>query len=239
MHVVASGQGWRRNCVSVWDVDKERVSVVENGTDLLDLLERDRLQSFQESQDPPGETGIVYLGGFYAWHGIDKLLLASADVVKRGAKISVTLIGSGQGEDEARTLVSELGLDELVTFTGKLKAADYAPLLASADIGVSPYCGWPEYSGLKIFDYKAAGLACVASGENGQPSTINHGKTGWIVPPCDVAALSEALFRLTQDVTMRRKLGQAARLDAEEHHAWRHTALQLEEIFKRWLPPAA
>ena len=125
-----------------------------------------------------------------------------------------------------------------MTFTGKLKATDYAPYLAGADIGVSPYCGWPEYSGLKIFDYKAAGLACVASGEHGQPSTLNHGETGWIVPPCDEDALAEALFTLSENAELRRKLGQAARLDAERHHAWRHTALHLEKIFHSVVPEA-
>ena len=95
VHVVATGQGWRKNCVGTWGVRQERVSVVENGTDLLDLLERDHLHSFEKIDDAPKRTGIVYLGGFYSWHGIDKLLAAAAQLVKRGTEITVTLIGSG------------------------------------------------------------------------------------------------------------------------------------------------
>jgi len=230
--LVATGQGWARNCVERWGVPEARVSVVENGTDLLDMLDRDALRSFRTPTPADDETRIVYLGGFYAWHGVDKLLGALAVLVGRDLPVRLNLIGSGSGEAEARQRMSDLGLDRFVTFTGRLKAEEYAPHLAGSDIGVSPYCGWREYSGLKIFDYKAAGLACVASGEKGQPATLCHMKTGWIVPPCDQDALADALFTLAGDRELRRRLGRAARVDAERHNAWRHTAEQLEDIFR-------
>ena len=56
-------------------------------------------------------------------------------------------------------LVHELGIEEWVVFTGHLSAHQFASHLAGADIGVSPYCGRVEYSGLKLLDYKSAGLA--------------------------------------------------------------------------------
>jgi len=112
-----------------------------------------------------------------------------------------------------------------------LTAEQYAPYLAKSDIGVSPYCGWKEYSGLKLFDYKAAGLACIASGENGQPATLEHGETGWIVPPCDEDRLTQALVLLASQTELRRRLGQAARKDAEASHAWEHTVNKLETLF--------
>jgi glycosyltransferase involved in cell wall biosynthesis len=232
-HVVATGDGWRRNCVERWGVDPVRVSVVENGTDLLGLLDRDALRSFRPESEADGETRIVYLGGFHPWHGIDKLLRATAALAERGAPVHVTLIGSGSGLPEARQLSERLGLIGRVKFAGRMKAQDYARILADSDIGVSPYCDWPEFSGLKIFDYKAAGLACVASGVNGQPPTLSHGRTGWIVPPCDVLALESALGKLVMDGQLRRSLGRAARLDAESTHGWAHTARALVDVLER------
>jgi len=49
-------------------------------------------------------------------------------------------------------------------FTGALSPKQYAPKLAALDIGVAPYCGATEFAGLKSLDYKAAGLAIIASG---------------------------------------------------------------------------
>lgn len=232
-HVVATGDGWRRNCVAAWRVPAERVSVVENGTDLVEILDRSALRAFRPLEGPGRAPRVVYLGGFYPWHGVDKLLRAAAALVRAGTHITVTLIGSGSGEAAARSLTCALGLEDQVTFTGRLAAADYAAVLADSDIGVSPYCGWQEYSGLKIFDYKAAGLACVASGEGGRPSSIRHGRTGWIVPPCSESALAEALALLAADARLRRRLGRAARLEAERRHAWEHSVRQLMQIFER------
>jgi alpha-maltose-1-phosphate synthase len=231
-HIVATGEGWRRSCIDDWGVDPAKITTVENGTDLLELLPRQNLSVFTESDPKERPTEIVYLGGFYPWHGVDILLQAIAGVVQQGANLHLTMIGAGDGEEAARCQVKSLGIEEQVMFTGRLSAESYAPYLANAEIGVSPYCGWKEYSGLKLFDYKAAGLACLASGENGQPVTLKHGETGWIVPPCDSEALSVALMQLINDSDLRHRLGRAARLDAERYHTWSKTVDQLESIFQ-------
>ena len=80
-------------------------------------------------------------------------------------------------------------------------------------------------------DYKAAGLATIASGANGQQVVIKDGQTGVIVPPCDETALAEALLTLSRDHTLRRQMGSLARIEAEREHSWRHTAQRLEAIF--------
>jgi len=140
------------------------------------------------------------------------------------------LIGAGAGLEDAQELASQLELNGFVNFTGRLPVEEYGLHLAQADIGLSPYCGWNEYSGLKLFDYKAAGLACIVSGKDGQPVTIKHGETGWIVPPCDEQALCEAILRLAADRELIRRMGQAARIEAETSHGWDRTARLLEQV---------
>ena len=125
---------------------------------------------------------------------------------------------------------------ERVTFAGHVGVDELANYLKDVEIGVSPYCGRDEYSGLKILDYKAAGLATIASGVAGEPELIEHGRTGWIVPPCDEQALFEAISILATNNALRRRLGQAARIEAETEHSWQSTALQLHEEFIRLTP---
>jgi glycosyltransferase involved in cell wall biosynthesis len=149
------------------------------------------------------------------------------------------LIGAGRGLLEAQELTVELSLAGDVVFAGHLSDQAYAPLLAQADIGLAPYCNWPEYSGLKILDYKAAGLASIVSGRDGQPATIDHGRTGWIVPPCDEDALADAMFRLVTDPALRREMGQTARLDAEALHSWAHTVGRIEQLLTQTLVAAS
>jgi len=229
-HVVISGDGWREKFIERWEIAPERTTTVENGTRVVDLLERRELRAFRDgAQGAPAPT-LVYLGSFYPWQGVSILLRALARVREQGVEARLLLIGSGPGEAEARSLVAKLGLGTIVTFTGRLRPAEYAPLLADADIGVAPYCGWPEFSGLKLFDYKAAGLATIGSGRDGQPQTLRHGETGWVVPPCNEARLADAIARLVEDRSLRRRIGRAARVEAEQRHRWEHTVQRLEEI---------
>ena len=103
---------------------------------------------------------------------------------------------------------------------------------------MAPYCGWPELSGLKVLDYKAAGLPTIASGRDGHPPTLKHGQTGLIVPPCNTEPLCQAIVQLCADGVLRRRMGQAARLEAESMHGWDETARRLERVFNTVLSEA-
>lgn len=228
-HIIASGNGWRSNLINEWQIKPHRISVVENGTPLVDLLRREQLRNFQDNPDPT-PVSVVYLGGFYAWHGTLLAVKALNNVLTRGFNARMVMIGAGEQYDETRSLARALDIADRVTFTGPLQPDEFAPILADADIALSPYCGWKEYSGLKLFDYKAAGLAIIASGEKGQPETISHGHSGWIVPPCDLDSLTAAMHMIIENRDLRRKLGQNARIEAEKWHSWERTASEIERI---------
>lgn len=230
-HVVASGDGWREHFIERFGVEREKVTTVESGTTLVKLLKRQQLRSFRPAESSDQVITLVYLGGFYPWHGVNILIRAVARAIQQSVRLRLLLMGSGPGVEETIRLISDLGIDGIVTFTGQMLPHEFAPILAEADIGLAPYCGWLEFSGLKLLDYKAAGLAIIASGKDGQPATIKHGHTGWIVPPCDDNGLSEAIIQLSSDPELRRRMGQQARIEAENCHGWAHTAQHLEQIF--------
>jgi glycosyltransferase involved in cell wall biosynthesis len=232
-HVVATGDGHRKRFIEWWGVEPGKITTVENGSDIANLLRRDQLQAFRDQIDTNKPVTLVFVGAFEPWHGILVLLPAFARVVAQNPYVRLVLIGSGTQQLEIVDCIRQLGLQDKVELTGQLSINQVAQRLAQADIGVAPYCGWMEFSGLKLFDYKSAGLATVASGQDGQPATLNHGVTGWIVPPCDEDALAEALIKLVPDRELVRSIGRAARFEAEEHHTWRNTVEQLDEIFHK------
>jgi glycosyltransferase involved in cell wall biosynthesis len=151
-------------------VESAKVTVVENGSEIVNMLNRERLSSFSTHHNPSEPVTVIYIGAFEPWHGITILIRAVAKAIAQRVLIRLVLVGAGTELDKIKQLVSELSLERWVALTGHLTAPDFARYLAEAEIGVSPYCGRVEYSGLKLFDYKAAGLATIASGENGQPA---------------------------------------------------------------------
>jgi len=229
--IVATGEGWRWKLIERWEVKPEIVEVIENGSEIIDLLKREKLRAFHNSTDSSQDVTIIYIGAFEPWHGVTKLIIAFSKAVEKESGLQLILVGSGSELDEIKKLVSELALEDNVILTGHLTPQEFAFHLAEADIGVAPYCGRVEYSGLKLLDYKAAGLAIIASGEGGQPAVIEHSQTGWIVPPCNENALSDSIVRLARDVDLRHKMGRNSRTEAEQSHTWRYTAEQLIQVF--------
>jgi len=234
--IVASGEGWHKQLVTRWGIPEAKVVTVQNGTGLLDLLHRRDLRCFDETIAMGSSVQFIYLGGFQPWQGVETLLSVFSGVRSRLPDSALTLIGDGPGQDAAKDLALDLGLGNHARFVGAMAPEAYAPLLAQADIGLSPYCGWSEFEGLKIFDYKAAGLAVVASGIDGQPASVTSGPIGMVVPPCDGDSLAEAMVDLGRNFILRREMGRRARIEAETSHGWDHTARAMEEALMGCLP---
>ena len=57
----------------------------------------------------------------------------------------------------------------------------------------------------------AAGRAVVASAVDGLDELVEHGRTGFLVPPGDPLALAEALDALARDPRVAREFGVAGR----------------------------
>lgn len=233
-HLIASGQGWKNNLIEKWKISPQKISVVENGTILVNLLRRENLANFQETS-PDSQIKIAYLGGFYPWHGTKIAVKAFQRLICDGTNAQLIMIGDGSDLEDTKNLATSLGMEDKVVFTGALPPEEYGEILASCHIGLTPYCGWSEYSGLKLFDYKAAGLAIIASGENGQPETLVHNKTGIIVPPCDEDALINAMKLLIKDREFTVTLGQQSRFEAEAKHSWGHSAQQIINIINQYV----
>lgn len=230
-HVVATGAGHRDRFVEWWRVADSKVTVIENGSEVVGLLEREQLRPFINFSENEKEIKIVWVGSFDPWQGVRILIPAFIKAVDQVSGLRLTLIGDGPEFDAVALQIRQSGVEDLVEMTGRLNIGQMTDYLAQSDIGVAPYCGWMEYSGLKLFDYKSAGLAIIASGQNGQPATIQPGKTGLIVPPCDEDELCRAICQLALDRALRREMGRNARIEAEKYHSWDHTVELLNETF--------
>jgi glycosyltransferase involved in cell wall biosynthesis len=143
MHSVATGEGWRRRFIERWAVTPDRVSVVENGSELIDILTRDDLKAFCNGEEPERPVKIVYVGGFDPWHGLPILVRAAAQLAIAGIEFQLLLIGTGSGEDDIKELVRSCGLAQRVIFTGQVSPPEMAGYLSQADIACFTLL-WPR-----------------------------------------------------------------------------------------------
>lgn len=87
----------------------------------------------------------------------------------------------------------------------------YAEAYPASDAFVMP--SRAEGFGFTNVEALSFGLPVVSSTVGAIPETVDHGRTGLLVPPGDVAALASAMERLLADPAAARRLGEAGRAD--------------------------
>ncbi len=180
-----------------------------------------------------GETVVVFVGAFRAWHGAAHLVQAIRELRARGrSDIRAVLIGDGPELGRVRQAAEGLGG---VTITGALPHGQIPGSLAAADAGVAPFdvsahapLQWEFYwSPLKIFEYMASGLPVIAPRIERLGRIFRDGREGLFYDPAQQGSLADALERVA-DPVLRSELGAAARVRAVEHFSWRSHCRALE-----------
>jgi glycosyltransferase involved in cell wall biosynthesis len=81
-----------------------------------------------------------------------------------------------------------------------------------------------------LVEAASQGLACVASDISGIPELIAHGRTGWLSPAEDPAALAAALQEAIRDPAARAARGAAAERHVRAHLDYRTSIAQLARL---------
>jgi glycosyltransferase involved in cell wall biosynthesis len=130
---------------------------------------------------------------------------------------------------EARA--TALGVADRVHFIGW--RSDLAPVLAGLDVAVNP--SLQESACGTMVEALLMRKGVVASNVGGLPDTIQHGKTGLLVPPADPAALAAAVTELLTDPARRLEMGTLGREHCLRRFDIDTTVGQLENIYRRAL----
>lgn len=142
------------------------------------------------------------------------LIEAFSSIAPRFPSWNLTIWGEGDARDDLEELRSRLGLEDRISLPGLTERP--GQWVETADILVlsSAYEGWPNV----IVEAMAAKLPVISFDcEYGVSDMIDHGVSGLLVPPGDVAGLADAIASLLDGVNLRRNLAAQA-LKASERY---------------------
>lgn len=171
---------------------------------------------------------VVYLGLLAEYQGSSYLLRAAADLLRRRHEVHFLLMGY-PGQQRYQALARDLGIEDRVTFTGRLPY-ERAPLyLALGDVAVSPKISETEGNG-KLLNYMAVGLPTVTFDTPVSREILGElgVYAGTANPQALAAALESLLFGSEADA-----LGRRLRERAERHYSWEILGRKLLEVYRQ------
>ena len=221
-----------------YGVCADRVTVVRTGID-VDRFRMDPAGGRRVRDElgvTPGTPLVGMVARFNRGKGHDVLLRAMAVVAGWSPDARCVLVGdalfAGEHEWKARmvALTAELGLGERVVFTGWRD--DVPAVLSALDVLVHPPTT-PDSLPTVVLEAMAVGRAVAAAAIGGLPEMVEHGLTGYLVPPGKPEALAAALRVLLTDPAARAMMGAEGRRRVSREFSRERFGQAMEGVYGR------
>ena len=217
-------------------VAPDKITVVPNAVDCKRFTRSERDDDLARTWNVAGSTVIGYIGSFKRYEGLDDLLRAVAALRSRiGARFRVLLVGDGEAQDELMSLAQNLGLDDLVVFTGRQPHDQVLGFYSLVDVMAFPRKDLPlceVVAPLKPFEAMATGTAVVASSVGALAEMVDHETTGLVFQKGDVSDLSVQLERLVTRPELRAELANTARQWVIEQRSWATISDRVAAVYR-------
>ena len=184
-----------RRVAADYGVGPDRLRVIHRGADPAvfdpDRINGDRLHKLAHAWRIEDGARVVLLPGrISSWKGQALLLEALALMERRDI---VAVFTGGASDRLVRDLsarAAELGIARRLRFAGH--CSDMPAAYALADIVVAPSLR-PEPFGRVVVEAQAMRRLVIVADHGGAVETVEHGISGWRLPPGDAAALADAI----------------------------------------------
>lgn len=179
-----------------------------------------------------GPLRLVSIGRFSEQKGQLVLIAAMAELVRRHPDARLHLVGDGEMRPQIEAAIAAHDLGSTVVLTGWLPEAGIRAELDAAHALIMP--SFAEGLPMVIIEAMAMGRPVIATYVAGIPELVVPGKTGWLVPAGDSAALAAAADRLAEaGADQLTLMGQAGRARALERHDIHCEAAKLAAFFQQ------
>ncbi len=175
---------------------------------------------------------VAFAGRLVAEKGADFLLRGFAPVVTQVPNARLLIAGQGVEENALRTLATQLGIAENITWLGHLSRGEMEKHFDSAWVQVVPSL-WEEPFGNVTTEAMMRGTAVIACKVGAQPEIVSEGKTGFLVQPHDIGALSSALGKLLGNRELAEQMGQSGHQRALIHFSEDNRTENFLAIYER------
>lgn len=184
----------------------------------------------------PGESevfSLVYVGGVTQHRGLQYVIRGLA-LLGKEIKWRFTIAGDGRFLPELKALTVRVGIDEHVSFKGKIEKQQAESLISRSDLAVLPHVRSVQSdnsSPNKLFEYMAAGIPVLASDCISIKRVIDETGSGVTYVNDSPENLALKLGELYLDRENLRIMGENGRKAVREHYNWENSVVSLIKMY--------
>jgi len=193
--VIVSAESVREFYIRQVHADPAKVDVIYNAVDFAQARAAAGLDATRAALSLSSDARVVGVIARLTPQKGHRFLFDALATNRSLADVHLLVVGDGELRSTLEDIIGERGLQTRVHFVGARR--DLGDLLAAMDVFVLPSL-W-EGLPLSLVLAMGAGVPVVSTTVAGIPEVVQHGKTGWLVSPGDVAELGDAIARVLDD----------------------------------------
>jgi len=245
--IIAQCPNERSELIDDYDADPAKIAIIPSAVNTRIFSPVDCAEARKRIGLHPEGKIIVYVGRLLPRKDIRNIVRALALLLhrtvdtKNPSEPTLTLLVVG-GESvepdpvatpeigELQKLAAQLGITEHVRFIGKRQPNELRYYYSAGDVVVTT--PWYEPFGLTPLEAMACGRPVIGSAVGGITYTIQDGKTGFLVPPRDPAALAARIQHLLDQPELGIHMGLVARRRVQREFTWSIVAMRTSALYE-------
>jgi len=231
----------RQDLLELYGADPRRVKIVPCGYDPVEMAPMEMQAARAALGWDPGVFRVLQLGRMVPRKGIDNVIRGLALLRQwHGVEARLTVVGGESEQLDAqstpelarlRAIAREEGVAPYVEFTGRRGRMQLRKYYCASNVFVTT--PWYEPFGITPVEAMACARPVIGADTGGIRYTVKEGKTGFLVPPRDPAALAARLAQLAHNENLCRRMGEAGARRARRLFTWERVGDDLLKIFSR------
>lgn len=218
-------------------IPQNKLFVTPNAVDINNFQPSNQRDSELEKQlKLTGKKVIAFVGTFFKYEGLHYSITAMAKITKIRGDVHLLLVGAGNELDNLKQQVAENGLEDFVTFVGRVPFSEVNRYYSLADLMVFPRESirlTELVTPLKPLESMAQYKPVIASDIGGHKELIQDYKTGFLFPADNASALAEKIIEVIDDKELLTQISEQGLVFVREERNWLNTAKQYLPVYER------
>ena len=181
---------------------------------------------------------LIWLRAFHKIYNPELAIRVLQKVQEEFPEIRLIMIGPDKEDgsfQNTQKLVSQLGLQDMVVFPGRVAKSQVSEWLNKGDIFINTTN--VDNTPISVTEAMACGLCIISTEVGGIPWLLEHETNALLVPPDDPDAMATAVQRILTEPGLAQRLAANARQKAQSFD-WAAVLPMWEELFQQMLAEA-